>query len=988
MGLDKYIGWGLTSFAMMLLNKGSNSSDESSDPESLNVSSSQTKIGSPIPVILGRGLVKAPIVSYFGDFSSRAYTEAYAAHANFSAWPLVFSLIAEYIAAPATTKGEGKGTSTHGGPVTVTIFGKDMAVGQMINALFMWLLSWLINGRNLKTTIQKGFKYYLGYQFLVAWSGKNMRIRAIYMNEKKVWEGDEKRDNHQTAPFVIPVDNENLFGGCDENGGFIGDIRVYLGGKQQGMDSWMVAQMSKDSVQEELRGLTTAYRPFVSIVVPTAYVGKQATIPDTWVEVQNCPDTLGLGQVGEDANPAELLYEVHTNQDWGLSEPAELLNTDSLIRMGKTLASEGIGLTIPITSTTKAQTLSDNICEHVNAVKYLDTETGKLTFKLIRDDYKIEECLRLDTSNCSKIEFTRLDWSQTVSKISAVYTERKNLYEEGSVPAVDPANMEINSGVQTPKTYQYTYFTTAENALWAAKREQHAQGYPLATVSIEGNRQLYKLRMGDVVVLNWEPYGIKNMILRVTDIDLGEFENGTVKLETIEDVFGLSKTEFGFSGSTEWKPEDAYPAGVQDFKYIELPYEICQSKDSYVAAFAACPDSKTQSWTVWRQPDGESFGSTNSLSKWTPAGRLVYDLDEFGDVEDVTGFELADLGGIDKLESSNIADIAVARKGSRLLIVDDEIIAYSTLLQLPNGHWYVKGLLRGVFDTVPAKHSAQANIFFVRAGNYANVTTGGPVCIAGNAVTEQYNITTATVNHTEDFDVTKVKELTTKHRPALPSVPGHIRMSAHLQVDVVHTDKLAGDLSISFVSRNNRQSFGAVSQDDTAEYWTKQDFAVDGTDYIAKVSTDGESKNYVFATSPITILWEQYCKDFTNLTDKTRIEIYARQDGLLSYQPQVRTFQWVIPQGIASVQTETEGLELIKNGLDDGIVVPETTRKILYKDMPVITLPEGKIMRIAGKGIYDLYAMQSGFVFGTYAVDGGIEYYEWDGQKIIERMVQ
>jgi hypothetical protein len=125
--------------------------------------------------------------------------------------------------------------------------------------------------------------------------------------------------------------------------------------------------------------------------------------------------------------------------------------------------------------------------------------------------------------------------------------------------------------------------------------------------------------------------------------------------------------------------------------------------------------------------------------------------------------------------------------------------------------------LRGVFDTVPAKHSAQANIFFVRAGNYANVTTGGPVCIAGNAVTEQYNITTATVNHTEDFDVTKVKELTTKRRPELPSVPGRIRMSAHLQVDVVHTDKLAGDLSISFVSRNNRQSFGAVSQDDTVE---------------------------------------------------------------------------------------------------------------------------------------------------------------------------
>jgi len=757
---------------------------------------------------------------------------------------------------------------------------------------------------------------------------------------------------------------------------------------KENKNNWMVQQMSKDSVQEKLRGLTPAYRPFVSIVVPTSYIGKQATIPETWIELQNCPDTLGLGQVGEDANPAELLYEIHTNNDWGLAESPELINIDSLITIGKTLADEGVGLSIQINSITKAQTLSDNICEHINAVKFLDPVTGKLTFRLIRDDYNIDNCLHLDTSNCSKVNVTRLDWSQTISKISVSYTDRKNQYEESTVPAVDPANIEINSGTQTTKTYDYTYFSTAENAFWAAKRELNAQAYPLATVSIEGNRQLAGIRIGDVVILNWDPYGVKNMILRVTDVDLGEFEDGTVKLETIEDVFGLAKTEFGFSGSTEWKPEDAYPAGVQDFKYIELPYEICQSKDTYVAAFAACPDSKTQSWTVWRQPDGESFGSTNSLSKWTPAGRLVYDLDEFGDVEDVTGFELADLGGIDKLESSNIADIAVARKGSRLLIVGSEIIAYSTLLQLPNGHWYVKGVLRGVFDTVPAKHSAQANIFFVRAGNYANVTTGGPVCIAGNAVTEQYNITTATVNHTEDFDVTKVKELTTKRRPELPSVPGRIRMNAHLQVDCIHTDKLAGDLSISFVSRNNRQSFGAVSQDDTVEYWTKQDFAVDGTDYIAKVSTGSESKDYVFASSPITISWEQYCKDFTNLTDKTRIEIYARQDGLLSYQPQVRSFQWVIPQEIAFVQTEAEGLGIIMDGLNDGIIVPETTRKILYKDMPVITLPEGKIMRINGKGTYKLYAIQSGFVFGRYTVDGGIGYYEWDGQKIIERMVQ
>lgn len=1015
MGLNKYVGWGLTTLAMSLLNKGSNSSDESNDPDNLNVSSNQTKIGSPIPVVLGRCLVKAPIVSYFGDFSSKIYTETYAAHANFSAWPMVFALIAQYIASPATTKGEGGGpvTGGEGGYAKVTILGKDMAVGPMINSLFMWLLNWLINGRNLKTTVQKGFKYYLGYQFLVAWSGKNMRIRSIYMNEEKVWDGDESKNSHQTAPFIISVDKEDLFGGCDEEGGFVGDIRVYLGGDSQGTDSWMVQQMSKDSVQENLRGLTPAYRPFVSVVVPTAYVGKQATIPETWIELQDCPNTLGLGQIGEDANPAELLYEIHTNNDWGLAEPADLLNLDSLIMIGKTLLNEGVGLSVQINSITKAQTLSDKICEHINAVKFLDPVTGKLTFRLIRDDYDVDSCLHLDTGNCSKVDITRLDWSQTVSKISVSYTDRKNQYEESNVPAVDPANIEINSGTQTTKTYDYTYFATAENALWAAKRELHSQAYPLATVTIEGNRQLAGSRIGDVVVLNWAPYGVKNMILRVTNVDLGEFEDGTVKLDAMEDVFGLGKTEFDFSGSTEWKPAESYPAGVQAFRYLELPYEICQSEDSYVVAFAAKPDDKTQSWTVWRQVDGGSFGSTNSLSKWSAAGRLVYDLAEFAAVEDAVGFEIADLGGIDKLESSNIADIAVARKGSRLLVINDEIIAYSKLIQLPNGHWYIKGVLRGVFDTVPAKHGAESNVFFIRSGEYANVTTGGPVAMAGTSTKEQYNITTSTVDHNEDFDYTKVKELKTSRRPELPSVPGRIRISAHLQKDAVHLDSIAGSMSLAFVPRNNRQSFGCASQDDEIEYWTKQNFEA-AVDYVAKITVGDKSKEYKVPSAPFLYSWEQRCLDFADLSEKTKIELYARKDDLLSYQPQVRSFTWKIPTLVDGAASELIGLNTLVNwGVSDRIIMPEgplsRQGQVLYQDLPIILLgksvnagtldaiqcnngsyivPDGRIMQVTGKETYQLYEMQPGYVFCSYYVpSGGSLYYEWDGTKLIERLV-
>lgn len=1026
--INKYVGWGISTWLLSLLNKGSNSAEEAGKPENLNVSANQTKIGSPIPVVLGRCLVKSPIVSYFGDFSFRAYTETYAAHANFSAWPLVLSLIAQYIAMLWTGHSVGEGRQISGGVVKGGEGGrvddvqsktkgrtKDDRIGPLLNSLFLWLLNWLINGRNLKTTVQKGFKYYLGYQFLIAWSGDEMRLRAIYMGQKKVWEGDLKRSELKGAVHTLAIDKPELFGGVDEGGGFIGDFAVYLGGEEQTPHPWMAKEMRRESVQKELRGLTPGYAPYVSAVVPTAYIGKRATIPETWIELQNCPNALGLGQIGEDANPAEILYALITNTDWGVAEHPDVVDRESLVKMGETLKKEGIGLSVQLTSKSKAQALIDKICEHINAVRFSHPATGKLTFRLIRDDYKIEECLRLNPSNCSKADISRLDWSETISEVSVSFIDRANQYEAGTIPARDPANIEIHHGVQTVKTYDYNFFTTPGNAKWAAERELHSQGYPLATVSIEGNRELSGVRIGDVVVLDWPPYGIRHMLLRVTSVDLGSFLEGRVQLETIEDVFGLAKTDFSFSDSTEWKPEDKYPAGVQIMKYLEMPYEIVNDRDTYVTAFAARPDKKTDLWTVWRQETGKPFVSTSSMSKWTPTGRLAYDIEEFSDVEDILGFEIVNLGGVEELESGTV-DIAAARKGNRLLIVDDEIMAYSTLIELANGHWYVKGVLRGVFDTVPKKHTAQAHVFFIRSGNYAQVTTGGPVCAAGEAVTEEYNITTATVKHKEDFDHTKVQSLTTKRRSLLPVVPGRFRIGAHMAEEKVKGKDFAGDIRLSFAPRNNRQSFGAVSQDDVLEYWTKQPLeAAEGTDYFVRLTVGDEVREYAFPQSPITLGWEQHCLDFRNLSDMVRLELFARRDGLLSYQAHERTFQWTIPVLVDVVASEDEARERLQAwGIVDRIVMPDgamaTSKQVMYKDLPLFALGEeapptedgaifghdgksyrltGEILCVSGKAELTAYTMKKGYTFNSYyvpaAAGGEVQSYAWDGETIQER---
>ncbi len=1035
MAMNPYVGWSVTTLLCWLFNKKSDdSSSSSNDQETLSASPAQ--VGTPVPVVMGRTLFKNPLVIYYGDFSARAYTETYAAHAQFSAWPTILTGLLGWLLKPVTgNTTPGTGTHDHGAyappPGVHGHTTKETAGPSYLMMLAQWLLSWLINGRNLKTTVQKGFKYYLGYQMLVCVSGTDIRLRGVYLEKNKVWEGNVSREDYQDGPFTIHVDDDELFGGPDEGGGFEGEIRVYLGGPEQPADPWMQQQMMAETVQEELRGLTPAYRTYVSLVVPTAYIGKQASIPETWLDLQWIPNRLGLGAIGEDANPAEIIYEMHVNDEWGLNRDPALIDSESLIAIGQRLKEEGLGLTVPIMAKTEVRQLIDDICDHLDMVRYTDPETGKLTFKLIRDDYDATNLPVFDETICSSVEFTRTVWTNTAGEICASYTDSAAQYETSTVTVNDPANVEINEGNNNSQDFSFKYFTTAGNARWAAQRELKQQGFPLAAVTLVCNRRGSFARPGDVIKLNWPPYGIKDLILRVTDVDLGDFVKGEVEITCVEDVFGMGKSKFSPSDSTEWKPPQNYPTGVQLFKYFEAPWELMQVNDSYVFALAARPDAKTQKWTVWRERD-MTWETTNSLTKWTPIGQLVGDYLETGDMEDTVGFEILDLGGVEDLAARSLSTgtpgFTAARNGARLLMIDNEIMGWGNLTQLPNGHWRVQNVIRATYDTVPASHSQGATVFFLDAGYYANVTTGGAVILAGMMTAEAYNITTATADAEEPFDATKVTSLTTVRRPERPTPPGRIRMTTHLQESVPRISKAAGDLTLNWALRNKKQSFGCVSQDDVSDFFSGLDInPIEGLQTVIRVYVGSEkireevlnasieevtvvNEVEVTETKLITqfvYTWAQRCLDKLSFGVETRIEITARLNDLESYQLHERAFIWKPPYVLDGCTTEDEATVLIRDSWQDGnvvVIMPDETdnKQIPMTDMPLVVMgtvyaneqpgailcrngwvvPSGTVLAVTGKDSYKVVELTNGFVLLSYYTpenQGGVSAWQYDG---------
>ena len=299
---NAFVGWGISTLLLWLFTRNRGDGNTTSQQASKFTDSNSNQIGSAIPVVLGRALIKNPLISYYGDFRADIYTEEYGAHSGFNLgailWPMVAKLIIFLVKPDLVVTPTGPGNTVDAGD-------KRVFLANFVIELIILILMNLINGHLLRVTIQKGFKYYLGWQHIICWTGNNIGLKRIWMNvydsnveestETGVWDNNNhiawKQDNPNG--IVAHIDDEDMFGGVDEGGGFVGDVRIYFGTMTQPNDSWMVSEMSKSAeIPSELKGLTPKYPMYLTAVIPTAYIGKQATIPEMWFEVVNYPDRL------------------------------------------------------------------------------------------------------------------------------------------------------------------------------------------------------------------------------------------------------------------------------------------------------------------------------------------------------------------------------------------------------------------------------------------------------------------------------------------------------------------------------------------------------------------------------------------------------------------------------------------------------------------------------------------------------------------------
>ena len=95
---------------------------------------------------------------------------------------------------------------------------------------------------------------------------------------------------------------------------------------------------------------------------------------------------------------------------------------------------------------------------------------------------------------------------------------------------------------------------------------------PLAKATLIANRQASNLNIGEVFKFTWPELGIAQLVMRVVRVSYGTLTDGRVRIECVEDIFGLPSASYVSPTPTSWVSPLTSPAPVPYRRLNEAPW--------------------------------------------------------------------------------------------------------------------------------------------------------------------------------------------------------------------------------------------------------------------------------------------------------------------------------------------------------------------------------------------------------------------------------
>ena len=668
-------------------------------------------------------------------------------------------------------------------------------------------------GRTIWQTV--GYRYYAGMHLALCHGP--VELLQIYADEQVAWEG-------LSSGGEIIIDDGDLFGGEDRGGGLGAKANFLPGTLTQAVDPYLQSQLG--ATLPAWRGVASLvwYGPartftgsinFLGIVshpveVPSGYLGTSPRIAPLAVVVRRLPSNLGLTtaqtNLAGDANPAEVIYELLTNTDFGLGLPVALVDVPGITAAGVALAAEGMGISAVWDS--GRQNLGqflEEILRTIDAVCFLDYRTGKWSLRLARSGYDVGSLMVLDESSIIALEgygATALD--ETVNEVVLTYRDRDSGYQDKQVKAQDLANIRFQDAVVS-QAMNYPMITKGDIAAQLAARDLYALSAALTKCDVIANRKARTLGPGDVFKLAWGPLGLSQVVMRVQRSSVGDLHEGSVRLACIQDVFALGSSLYGAPSSTGWVDPVLAPAPCPAQLIQEAAYHLTRSDAPKLWISPQRPNGTCRDFEIWAKRAGElDYSYRGTGLAFCPVGTLTQ---PYGFTAAVDAGTTLTVGGNADLGVLWPAEDAELRQGANLAVFESgEIVAIQEIIRNLDGTVSFKGVWRGLLDSAPQAHLAGEKLWFVA---YGQATTEDDLT-AGETLS--LKLLPSGARGTLPIGSAPPLALAIGGRALKPYPPGNLKVNG-LSIPVTTLD----DATATWVHRNRLTQTLVTRQDDPGE---------------------------------------------------------------------------------------------------------------------------------------------------------------------------
>ncbi len=583
-----------------------------------------------------------------------------------------------------------------------------------------------------------------------------------------------------------------------------------------------------------------------------------------------------------DMNPAHVIYKALTSTDQGAAEPSATIDDASFTAAADTFYGEGLGVSIQWRNEGSIREFLGEICRHAGAMLSLDPQTALTQLIPLRDDYDSESLDLITEDDVIEV----IDWQdaadgEVVNEVTVEFRRRDS--KKGSVTWVNRASVQ-QQGV-SHETMQFPGISRESLALRIAKRECMQRSSNLSKGKIKFNRVGWDKLPGAVFRFSHGPENIEELVLRVIDIDTGTLTDGAITISVVQDIFSLGDAlEIGEQES-EWVAPDTDPAPATAQALMESPYwqllgEMGAAEASaldvgagYVVPLVGKPTGLCTGFNTWLRISPADYAETSSDQAFSPAATLAAALDRS------TSASLSLSDGID-LDLVEVGWLAVIGTGATAEI------CYVNAIDADAG---TGTFSRGRFDTTPGEHPAGTRVWFV-AGAAVDWQRDATPYVDLAAV--DMKVQTVTGVGVLDLASATATSCTLASRQIRPYPPGNVEINGE-----AYPTLLDGALTVTWAHRDRvAQGLSHIAQSDATDYGPEA-----GTTYNAYAYSDDTD---ALLDSDTGISGASWSPSVPAGAYTLRIEIEAERDGYVSWQRQIRIFDYLDSPGILDADGE------------------------------------------------------------------------------------